>query len=78
MNKFFLLCSSCLALTFSASADDLNIKLGAHAFLDYENISVGGNNVVDGTNLRLFRIDVGGSANGYIFKSNFERKQENS
>ena len=74
MNKFLLLCSSCLALTFSASADDLNIKLGAHAFLDYENISVGGSNVVDGTNLRLFRVDVGGSANGYKFKSNFDIK----
>ena len=74
MNKFLLLCTTCAALALPAFSDEVDIRLGAHAFLDYENISVDSMNVVDGTNLRLFRVDVGGSANGYKFKSNFDFK----
>ncbi|WP_293612783.1 porin [Ponticaulis sp.] len=59
-------------LTGAAFADDVDIQLGAHAFLDYENASIAGMDVVDGTNLRLFRIDVKGSVGDYRFASNVD------
>ena len=55
-----------------ALADTPEIKVGAHAFLDYESISVSDTQVVDGTNLRLFRVDLNGSYKDYQFKSNFD------
>lgn len=54
----------------SWSADE--IKVAAHAFMDYESISIDDMSVVDGTDLRLFRVDVGGSAEGFTFKSSFD------
>ncbi len=56
----------------AAAEQELNFKLGAHAFFDYENVSVNDDTVVEGTNLKLFRIDAGGSYGDYTFKSNVD------
>ena len=69
------MCVSAISIIFPTVAqaeDELKIKLGAHAFFDYENVEVGSATPVDGTNLRLFRVDVGGSYGDYKFKSNFD------
>lgn len=46
-----------------------DIKVGAHAFFDFENVDVNDVNRVDGTNLRLLRIDVGGKFKDMTFTS---------
>ncbi|MAK61339.1 MAG: hypothetical protein CMK09_10200 [Ponticaulis sp.] len=66
------------AICQSAQAEnELNIKVGAHAFFDYENVEIDSNNVVDGTNLRLFRVDVKGSYGDYAFTSNVDLHGDN-
>ncbi len=66
------LISASALLAGAAQADDLKIKVGAHAFFDYENVEINSMTPVDGTDLRLFRVDVGGSYGDYVFKSNFD------
>ena len=56
----------------SLGAEGPEIKVGAHAFLDYESITVAGTEDVSGTNLRLFRVDLNGSYKDYKFQSNFD------
>lgn len=73
------MCVSAISIIFPTVAqaeDELKIKLGAHAFFDYENVEVGSATPVDGTNLRLFRVDAGGSYGDYKFTSNFDLQGE--
>ena len=71
-NKILLSAFAAVVMTPLAQAEDVKIKVGAHAFLDYESVEVAGNDLVDGTELRLFRVDVGGSVGDYVFKSNVD------
>ncbi len=56
----------------TAVSEEVKVSLGAHAFLDYENVEVAGDNEVDGVDLRLFRVDVKGSYGNYNFSSNVD------
>lgn len=58
-----------LSISTANAEDGPNIKLGAHAFFDYENVEINGNQSVDGTNLRLLRLDVGGKYKDMTFTS---------
>lgn len=72
LTKLALLPVTLLIAGTAHAEDELKFKLGAHAFFDYESVEVDGSNMVDGTNLRLFRVDVGGSYGDYVFKSNVD------
>ena len=69
--KFISLLATITTLTspFAVAEDGPDISLGAHAFLDYENVDINDMTVVDGTNLRLFRVDIGGKFNYMKFTS---------
>ena len=55
-----------------AQAEEVDISVGAHAFMDYENAAIDGEELVNGVNLRVFRVDLNGSKDNLTFKSNVD------
>ncbi|MAP96122.1 MAG: hypothetical protein CMK07_14340 [Ponticaulis sp.] len=60
-----------LAASFGspAMAEDPELSFGAHIFIDYENETINDQDVLDDTNLRLFRVDFGADYEGLSFRS---------
>lgn len=72
--KLLLSTSAATALALGAAAgepghaaDAPPVEIAAHAFLDYDRVTVDGEEIVNGTELRLFRLDLNGAYEGYKF-----------